>query len=162
MAATGAGKRAAAQAAPAAPARSEVAACTCMKLRKLTRRMTQIYDGCLAEAGITGPQFGLLAVINARPGISIGALAEYLVMDPTTLTRNLRPLQVAGLVDVAAEKTDRRRRTITLAAKGRKTFEAALPHWRRAQAQTAERLGASDLATLAAALDRSMSKLAAI
>src|SRR4051812_39261828 len=78
-----------------------VAGCTCMRLRRASRRITQIYDELLAPAGLTVTQFGLLANLRAC-ALSIGALASRLGMDPTTLTRNLRPLQARGLAEIGA------------------------------------------------------------
>src|SRR5260370_12142115 len=67
--------------------------CTCLRLRKAARRISQVYDGYVAPLGLTITQFGLLAHLRVLDGIGVGALAEKLVMDPTTLTRNLRPPQ---------------------------------------------------------------------
>jgi DNA-binding MarR family transcriptional regulator len=138
-----------------------MAGCTCMRLRKVTRRVTQIYDAALAPSGLTTTQFGLLAVVRARPGISIGDLAERQVMDPTTLTRTLRPLEKLGLIDIRPHPDDRRRRVITPTARSQAVFAAALPMWRKAQAETAELLGPRDLAALTVALDRSLAQLGA-
>ena len=70
---------------------AETLGCTCMRLRKASRRMSQIYDHSLEAAGMTVTQYGLLGHLARYDGIGIGALAEKLIMDPTTLTRNLRP-----------------------------------------------------------------------
>ena len=58
--------------------------------------MTQIYDRHLEPTGLTITQYGLLSHLRSLDGVSIGALAERLVMDPTTLTRTLGPLVTAG------------------------------------------------------------------
>ncbi len=130
-----------------------------MRLRKVTRRVTQIYDACLAPSGLTSTQFGLLAIVRSRPGISIGELAERQVMDPTTLTRTLRPLEKLGLVAIRPHPDDRRRRVITPTTRSQAVFAAALPMWRKAQGQTAELLGSRELAALTVALDRSLVQL---
>jgi DNA-binding MarR family transcriptional regulator len=131
-----------------------------MRLRKASRRVSQIYDRCLEQTGMTVTQYGLLGYILRYDGIGIGALAEKLIMDPTTLTRNLRPLQQKGLVALAADPRDRRARRLHLTAAGRQAFEDAKPAWARAQRQIEQALGAAETPALNAALDRVLEKLA--
>ena len=92
--------------------------CTCMRLRKATRRVSQIYDRSLEAAGMTVTQYGLLGQLARFDGIGIGALAEKLIMDPTTLTRNLRPLERQGFVSMKADRRDKRSRCLHLTASG--------------------------------------------
>src|SRR4051812_13790208 len=106
--------------------------CTCSRLRRLARRVTQIYDGHLEGSGLSVGQFGLLAPLNARGSLSMGMFAERAVMDPTTLTRNLAPLQRDGYVKIAPDPEDRRRRMVSITPKGRRAFQDALPAWRAA------------------------------
>lgn len=135
--------------------------CTCLRLRKAARRITQIYDGYVEPHGLTITQFGLLIHLKAHDGISVGALAEKLVMDPTTLTRNLRPLEREGLTALTPDPNDRRARCLRLTAKGREVLQAARPAWARAQRHVEEALGAGDTTTLHAALDRMLERLGA-
>jgi DNA-binding MarR family transcriptional regulator len=134
------------------------ASCTALRFRKAARRVSQIYDACLAQYGLTITQFGLLAHIRRLEGISIGGLAAELVMDPTTLTRNLRPLQKRDLVLLAADTTDKRARRLQLTSEGRALLKQARPGWEEAQRQMAEVL-ASDLGPLSGAIDRMLEKL---
>ena len=67
-------------------------------------------------------------------------IARALVMDRSTLTRNLRPLELAGLVTTAGGK-DRRTRFVRLTPHGRDHLTAALPLWEQAQHQIVRRLG---------------------
>jgi DNA-binding MarR family transcriptional regulator len=133
--------------------------CTCGRLRKLTRRVTQIYDHALESKGLTIAQFGLLAPLHAGGEMTISALAERMVTDPTTLTRNLAPLQRDGLVKIAPSREDRRRKIVSLTTRGRTTLREALPAWQQAQRQVAEALGDVGLAKLVASLDDSLNRL---
>src|ERR1700680_525859 len=99
--------------------------CTCLRLRKAARRITQIYDGYVEPFDLTITQFGLLAHLRVLDGISVGALADKLVMDPTTLTRNLRPLERKGLVAMGPDPDDRRSRSLRLTDKRREGLRAA-------------------------------------
>jgi DNA-binding MarR family transcriptional regulator len=140
--------------------RPRLSACTCIGLRKATRRVSQIYDHCLQSHGLTITQFGLLANLRSLGGISIGALAEKLIMDPTTLTRTLRPLERQGYVELAADPRDRRSRRLQLTDKGLAAFLAARPAWAEAQRQIDEAIGASEAEALRASLDHMLERLA--
>jgi DNA-binding MarR family transcriptional regulator len=143
----------------------ELRNCTCSRLRRAGRQVTQLYDQALEPAGLTIGQFGLLAYLatdaNESGGIPIGALANARGMDPTTLTRNLKPLVAEGWVVDARDPHDRRVRAVAISASGRKKFLAAAPLWQRAEAQLGTLLGAETLAALNALLEVSISKIAA-
>jgi DNA-binding MarR family transcriptional regulator len=134
--------------------------CTCLRLRKAARRVSQIYDRHLEPLGLTITQYGLLGQLKALEGISIGALAEKLIMDPTTLTRNLRPIERQGLVVFTADPNDRRSRRLHLTARGREAFDQAKPAWMRAQRQVHAVLSESNAVALNATLDRVLDRLA--
>jgi DNA-binding MarR family transcriptional regulator len=133
--------------------------CAALRFRKAARRVSQLYDGCLAAYGLTITQYGLLAHILRLDGISIGALASELVMDPTTLTRNLRPLRKRNLVALVVADADKRARVLRLTADGLALLKEARPGWEAAQLQMAEVL-AEDLAPLSDAIDRMLARLA--
>lgn len=137
-----------------------MAGCTCMRLRKASRRVTQIYDQWLEPCGLTVSQYGVLANLAKRDGVSIGGLADLLIMDPTTLTRTLRPLQRQGFVAVKPDPTDKRARRLHITASGRHVCETAQPFWRRAQNQIETALGNVEAPALNAALDLVLERLA--
>jgi DNA-binding MarR family transcriptional regulator len=142
----------------------ELSGCTCLRLRRAARRVTQIYDRLLEPAGLTVNQFSLLAQLygasrSRRDGLPIGALADRLGMDPTTLNRNLKPLEAQALVKDAADPADRRVRSILITTKGLAKLRKAVPFWRRAQAQVEEGLGPQAVLALNGLLDLSAAKL---
>jgi DNA-binding MarR family transcriptional regulator len=139
---------------------SRVTGCTCMRLRKATRRVSQIYDRHLEPSGLTITQYGLLAYLMAVTETTIGALAEKLAMDPTTLTRNLRPLIRQGLVVLQPDRRDRRVRCVSLTDKGREVFMGAKPLWRAAQNQINATIGDIETSSLHAQLDHALERLA--
>ena len=82
-----------------------------MRMRRATRRVTQLYDHALEPAGLTVTQFGLLAFLQGASlarsiDLSVGTITEKLGMDPTTLTRNLKPLARKGLVRNTIDPAD--------------------------------------------------------
>lgn len=122
------------------PSATDLAACTCANLRKAARVVTQTYDAALKPAGLKATQFNLLATLAMRGDGPLTWLAEALVMDRTTLTRNLKPLLRKGLIRIEPEP-DQRVRKVSLSEAGRSAFEAARPLWEHAQSRVVERLG---------------------
>ncbi len=119
---------------------SKIGSCTCANIRRASRVVTRIYDEALQPTGLKVTQFILLATLAATGATALTKLAEAMVMDRTTLTRNLKPLLKEGLIDSAPGK-DRRSRVIGLTDQGRAALTAALPLWREAQANMAGALG---------------------
>ena len=134
-------------------------------MRRATRRVTQFYDHALQRTGLTVNQFGLLAYLCgaslARTNASIGTTAEWLGMDPTTLTRNLKPLLVKGLVKNVPDPDDDRVRIVAITEKGLRMLREAVPRWRNAQAAVEKAIGSKSIAELNTLLDLSSSKLRA-
>lgn len=134
--------------------------CTCARVRKAARRITQIYDRHIQPAGLTVTQFGILAHLVRLDGIAIGALAERMIMDPTALTRALKPLERQDFVRLEADPKDRRARRIRLTDQGRDALAAARPGWARAQAEVRAALGAEATAILHQSIDLTLKRLA--
>lgn len=114
--------------------------CCCFNLRKISRAITQFFDRHLELAGIRATQFTLLLSLSAISGKTLTEMAEGLVMDRTTLTRNLKPLERMGLIE-SVKLTDRRSKAYTLTEKGREVIAKGVPLWRKAQEQIVGRLG---------------------
>src|SRR5262249_125112 len=138
----------------------QMLACTCARLRKVTRRVTQTYDQTLAPAGLTITQFGLIAYLAAHGDVSIGELAEEMLMDPTTLTRTLRPLERRKLIRIATARDDRRPPSVALSDTGRAGFGEGLRVWRKAGAHLSEVLGNRNRAALDQSLAATLAHLA--
>ncbi|WP_424101859.1 MarR family winged helix-turn-helix transcriptional regulator [Moorena producens] len=114
--------------------------CTCFNLRKATRVVTQIFDDKLRPSGLRATQFSILAVMAGAKSSTINKLAQTLAMDRTTLTRNLKPLEKQGLIEISPGE-DRRTRLVALTAKGQENLTQALPLWEQAQTEVIEKLG---------------------
>jgi DNA-binding MarR family transcriptional regulator len=109
--------------------------CNCLALRQAARHVTHFYDQFLASAGLRATQFPILARLQRLGPMTISALAAELVMDRTTLGRNLQPLEREGLVAVVTGRTDRRSREIRLTEAGAERLGAAVEGWVKAQAR---------------------------
>ena len=133
--------------------------CALFNLRKVSRAVSQIYEGLIGPSGITGPQFSALVAMSTRDEWTLTRLAEALTVDRTTMTRNLALMEKEGLVAIAAGP-DRRERVISVTPKGRDSLARALPLWRRAQGRLARALGAQRLRRLVKILASASESLA--
>ena len=73
--------------------------CTCSKLRQLTRKITGIYDRHLLADELTVSQYSLLSRIGKYGPLGVIPLANYMGMDRSTMSRNLKPLIAAGWIE---------------------------------------------------------------
>jgi DNA-binding MarR family transcriptional regulator len=112
---------------------SSPAECNCLAVRQAARYITQFYDQYLAAAGLRTTQYGILARLKRRGPMSINALAAQLVMDRTTLGRNIRPLARDGLIVIEPDPADRRSKVLRLTKTGEARFERAHKGWIEAQ-----------------------------
>lgn len=138
-------------------ARAMVEACTGLNSRLAARRITAFLDREMAELGLSAAQVGLMAQIAVIADDTLGALARRAGLEQSTLSRNLRTLEAAGLVEIAVVEGDLRRRAVWLTETGARRLEAALPVWRRAH----ERLAAVVPPDLARRLAEAAEALAA-
>ncbi len=125
--------------------------CTCGRLRRASRALTQLYDDAMAPAGLRVTQFSLLRTLAREGPLRISELAARQLLDRTALSRNLDPLVGAGYVDIV-RGVDARTREVAITRSGAATLKAAQPHWAQAQREVAHRLGAEKLEALIAVL----------
>lgn len=98
-------------------------------------------------------QFTLLGALALGGSASINEISHALVIDRTTLTRNLRLLRQAGLVTARAGQRGREQR-LSLTDEGRATLARAIPLWRAAQDSLVEHFDHARWPGLVADLDR--------
>src|ERR1700676_5375236 len=115
--------------------------CHCSALREAARYVTLLYDRHLAAAELSSTQFSILTRLKEPGPTTINALAQALVMDRTTLGRNILPLQRRRLIVVKRGETDARRKELHLTKAGLARLEAAFDGWATAQAQFEGTLG---------------------
>lgn len=130
--------------------------CACVRVRRASRALTRLYDESLRPAGLQASQLTMLAAIATcgENGANIGAIADGLVMDRTTLSRNLAPLEKANMVRVARDPSDARVRLVFLTRQGERAIEAAFPLWEQTQEHVREQLGGAEVDALREELGR--------
>jgi DNA-binding MarR family transcriptional regulator len=115
--------------------------CNSFALRQAARTVTQLYERHVSKAGITAPQFTILAVLSRNPGINMVELSAAMVMDRTTLVRALKPLQRDGLVVAEQQDSGTRAVALRLTSVGEATRAEASVYWRDAQREFEEKFG---------------------
>ena len=106
--------------------------CLCLHAQRSARALARQFDQVLRPVSLKHGQFSLLIALNRPEPPPIGAVAELLAMDRTTLTANLKPLQRRGLIEIQPDPTDRRTRRLSLTAEGSILLAEAVPIWREA------------------------------
>ena len=116
------------------------ALCPVFNVRAASRLLTQLFDDILKPSGLQITQLSILVGIATSENPTINQLAKILVMDRTTLTRGLKPLEKAGLLKI--KKGDDKRTTILeVTPKGMKIMLKALPYWKKARAKAIDDFG---------------------
>jgi DNA-binding MarR family transcriptional regulator len=134
--------------------------CTNFKLRQLLRRVSNHYDLEVGKSGLKTTQYSMLSHVLRLGPVRPGDLARAMTMDASTLTRNLKPLEAAGWVEVGAGE-DGRSRLVCITEAGRAKRAEAQRHWRVAQESLNHLLGLERVMALHALIDESLALLAA-
>jgi DNA-binding MarR family transcriptional regulator len=121
--------------------------CIAVRLRLLNRVVTNLYDDALRPLGLKVSQLNLL-IVTAKLGLARPAqVCEILQMDTSTLSRNVKPLQAHGWLEVVPDE-DGRAQPFRVTARGRRLIEKAVPAWENAQRRATELLGGEGVALL--------------
>lgn len=129
-----------------------VEVCFCHHARRAARAISRVFDEALLPSGLKASQFNILAAVAARQSTSAAEISGLLAMDRTTLSRNLKPLRRAGYLATSGG-AGRRPDALALTLSGRAALDRASAHWRLAQGQISERLGAGQAGLLLQALE---------
>jgi len=95
----------------------------CFSLYAATIAINRVYKPVLDRLGITYPQFLVLQVLNgAEDGVPIGAIADGLGLEPSTITPLAKRLEAAGLVTRLRNPADERQVRVRLTDRGRECW----------------------------------------
>lgn len=112
--------------------------CVAGRTHKLSRTVDGIFNQELRALGLRNTQLTMLSVLAFMGSATAAELGPVLVMDKSTVSRNLRVLRDKGWIAPDRRAGDQRLR-VTRA--GRSLLERALPAWERAQRRIAELIG---------------------
>src|SRR5262245_65178399 len=120
-------------------------------LRRASRAISRFYGAAFAPLDLTGTQFSLLVAVNLGGPIPLSRLAEFLVLDRTSLYRAVKPLVRRRCVRILPGRTGRER-TAALTEAGRRLLHEALPVWKKTQERFVGALGSETWVALNSAL----------
>ena len=119
---------------------AEPMGCVGARMRRTSRALTSLYNDAFREAGIRSTQWPILAALRVAGSLSLGELSEAIGTDPSTISRNIRPLVRDGLIDLADDE-DGRRRHARLTPQGVATYNRAYHSWKEVQDEVLRILG---------------------
>lgn len=123
--------------------------CAAGRIRQINRVVTAQFDAELREHGITANQLTILALATAL-GPSRGAdLEPYLVMEQSTLSRNVNRMVDNGWLEKRADPEDGRSQLLAVTRDGTELLEAAYGSWQQAQQWAEELIGTTRLEGIA-------------
>src|SRR3982750_4447345 len=93
--------------------------CVAVRLRLLNRVVTSLYDEALRPLGLKVSQLNIL-IVTAKLGLARPSqVCEILQLDTSTLSRNVKPLQAHGWLEVVPDE-DARTQPFRLTARGKR------------------------------------------
>jgi DNA-binding MarR family transcriptional regulator len=133
--------------------------CLCRRIQRAGRAVGRRFDDAFRSAGINNWQFTLLMSLTGETPLSVNEIASELGMDHTTTTRNLRPLERRGLLEIRPDAADGRVRRILLTEAGRQLLSEATVQWERVNREVAASLSPTEVETLRDMLDTIASEM---
>jgi DNA-binding MarR family transcriptional regulator len=115
--------------------------CYNLAMRKATRLINQLYQERFTTLGLKVGQFSIIRAVHHLKETTNSQLQGVLVLDQTTLSRNLKPLVRDGILQLRADANDQRVKKVSLSAEGQALYQQALPLWQAAQAEFKAKLG---------------------
>lgn len=124
----------------------DLSSCLVLNTIAAARSLLRQHDAKLKPFGVTVQQFALLAAIRLNPGEPVATLAQRVLLDRTSLTRNLNLLERKGLVRRVANAAGNVR-LCELTEQGDAVLDRILPEWRQSKAAMTEGLAEQDAET---------------
>lgn len=115
--------------------------CNALNVRRTMRAVTQLYDHALAQTGLRSTQLPILVTVCLNPGARVKDLADKMGMDPSSMVRNLRPLEREGLIELRQHESDGRARTAFITEAGQEKVTTAHGAWSGVQTRLRQALG---------------------
>jgi len=117
-------------------------ACLGMRVARLHRIVARVYEQALQTVGLSLPQMEILTVLISATGpMRPAALAGRLMLERSSLSRNLALMKTRGWVNVVETSPTGRAMSVTITHTGVGAFTSASTAWRGAQTSAAAMLG---------------------
>lgn len=89
------------------------------------QRIAAMFAEALAPLDLKPPQFGLMNLIEAKPGATQQELVRQSLIDPSSMVATLDDLEQRGLVERRPNPADRRKHAVHLSRRGAATLAEA-------------------------------------
>jgi DNA-binding MarR family transcriptional regulator len=127
--------------------------CNATALRRAMRRVSLVYDSCIAQCGLKATQRSILGYVSRAGAPTVGLLADELMLCRSALTHNLAPLERDGLVTVSQDPKNARIRLVRLTPKGLEKLKQSTVLWQGAQDRFESAFGEKEARKLRAILN---------
>lgn len=122
--------------------------CLGVRVGRLHRLVSRLFDAELRPLGLTLPQLEVLTALVSEGGLRPGDLADWLAVERSTMSRNLAGLEGRGLVRTTERSATGRTMRVEITDAGRDLHRAAESAWRSAQARATEAMGEGAVGSL--------------
>lgn len=137
--------------------------CINAKLRRLHRMLNGIYMEKFKPYGLQGSMLSILFIIGKNEQINQKTLADILVLDPSTMSRDIKKLEKKGWVKVS-KGNDPRNSNLSITTNGYKLLEEVSPIWEKLHTKVEHLLGGfsiQQINTVIAAIQNNIDELSA-
>ena len=117
-------------------------------LRQAHQAFRAAAQNALAPLGLTLPQYSVLSVADAQPGLSGAELARESMVTPQTANEIITLLVTAGLLERRPDARDKRLRRMVVTEPGRGLLSRARPAVHAVEQRMTGSFGDADLAAL--------------
>ena len=91
----------------------------CFAMYSANIAINRVYRPLLDRLGVTYPQYLVMSALWQQDGQTVGAIADRLSLESSTITPLVKRLEAAGLVGRQRNPEDERQVIVTLSSKGR-------------------------------------------
>lgn len=119
--------------------------CLAYASRRTARAVTNFFNARMAPLELNVAQFGLLAAVAKMPGSTLSAIGEAMLLDESTMARNLTVLERRGLIEAEGGR-GRGGKHVSLTREGEQLFSEAARVWKRTNQKLAAELKESEVA----------------
>ena len=122
----------------------EVHECFAARVRKLSRKLDNRYRILTKEFGISENQLNILFYLDVQKEVEQGVMAKDLVLERSTISRNLKVLEKLRLVT----RSNDYHPVVTITAEGQKMVNEIVPKWNVLMNELEDCLGEEGVSSL--------------
>jgi DNA-binding MarR family transcriptional regulator len=117
--------------------------CLAYASRRSARAVTNFFNARMAPLDLNVSQFGLLAAVAKMPGSSLSAIGEAMLIEESTMARNLAVLERRGLIEALGGR-GRAGKQVSLTREGKALHQKGAKVWLETNRLLAAELGPGD------------------